>query len=329
MLATFILTLICGKLFIPILHRLKFGQQVRSDGPSAHLKKQGTPTMGGIIFLIPIAIFSFVFSKGSIDFTLVCVLITLGYALIGFIDDYIKVVKKRSLGLKAYQKIIGQFGLAIIFSIYAYNSPLIGSEIYIPFMKNSVDIGIWYIPLIVIALIAVVNSANLTDGVDGLLSSVSLVSTCSIGAIIFLVVYTGVAQDSAYQIVNYKNLLTFCGILMGGLMGFLIYNSNPAKVFMGDCGSMGIGGAVAVICILMKMPFLLIIVGGIYLIESVSDILQVISYKTTKKRIFKMAPIHHHFELCGMSETQVVTMFTIVQGLFSLLALLSVIPLIN
>lgn len=329
MLLTFILTLICGKLFIPILRKLKFGQQVRDDGPQAHLKKAGTPTMGGIIFIIPIAVLAFIFSRGSIDFTLVCVLIMIGYALIGFIDDYIKVVKKRSLGLRAYQKIIGQFGLAIIFAIYAYKSSFIGSEIYIPFTNITVDIGIWYIPLIVIAMIAMVNSTNLTDGIDGLLSSVSLVCTCAIAAVLFLLTFTGVFEDSPYKFANYNNLFTLCGIIMGGCMGFLIYNSNPAKVFMGDCGSMGIGGAIASICILMKMPLLLIIVGGVYLIESLSDILQVASYKTRKKRIFKMAPIHHHFELCGMSETQVVTMFTIVQGFFALLALISILPLIK
>ena len=328
MLSAFILTLICGKLFIPLLRKLKFGQQVRDDGPQAHLKKAGTPTMGGIIFIIPIAVLAFIFTRGSIDFTLVCVLITIGYALIGFIDDYIKVVKKRSLGLKAYQKIIGQFGLAIIFAVYAYKNPFIGSCVYIPFTSVTIDLGIWYIPLIVVAMIAMVNSTNLTDGIDGLLSSVSLVCTCAVSAVLFLLIFTNFFEYSPYLLTNSKNLFAFCGILMGGCMGFLIYNSNPAKVFMGDCGSMGIGGALAAVCILMRMPFLLIIAGGIYLLESLSDIIQVVSYKTRKKRVFKMAPIHHHFELCGMSETQVVTMFTIAQGFFSLLALISVLPLL-
>ncbi len=328
MLSAFILTLICGKLFIPLLRKLKFGQQVRDDGPQAHLKKAGTPTMGGIIFIIPIAVLAFIFTRGSIDFTLVCVLITIGYALIGFIDDYIKVVKKRSLGLKAYQKIIGQFGLAIIFAVYAYKNPFIGSCVYIPFTSVTIDLGIWYIPLIVVAMIAMVNSTNLTDGIDGLLSSVSLVCTCAVSAVLFLLIFTNFFEYSPYLLTNSKNLFTFCGILMGGCMGFLIYNSNPAKVFMGDCGSMGIGGALAAVCILMRMPFLLIIAGGIYLLESLSDIIQVASYKTRKKRVFKMAPIHHHFELCGMSETQVVAMFTIAQGFFSLLALISILPLL-
>ena len=328
-LSAFILTIICGKIFIPMLKKLKFGQQVRDDGPQAHLKKSGTPTMGGIIFLIPIALLSFIFSKGSIDFTLVCVLITLGYALIGFIDDYIKVVKKRSLGLKAYQKIIGQFGLAVIFAVFAYKHPFIGSKVYIPFIKTTFDLGIWYIPLTVVALIAIVNSTNLTDGIDGLLSSVSAVSVSGIAAILFLLIFTGFYEESPYMLANAGNLFTFCGIVIGGFMGFLMYNANPAKVFMGDCGSMGIGGAIGVVCILMKMPFLLIIIGGIYLIESLSDIIQVASYKTTKKRVFKMAPIHHHFELCGMSETQVVTMFTVVECLFALLAIISILPLIK
>lgn len=329
MLSAFVMTIICGKIFIPMLRKLKFGQQVRDDGPQAHLKKSGTPTMGGIIFIIPIAILAFVFSKGSVDFTLVSVIITIGYALIGFIDDYIKVVKKRSLGLKAYQKIIGQLGLAIIFAIFAYNNNFIGSSVYIPFTNRSVDLGIWYIPLIVVALIAIVNSTNLTDGIDGLLSSVSSVCVSGIAAILFLLIFTGFYEDTAYVLTNAKNIFTFCGIVIGGCMGFLMFNSNPAKVFMGDCGSMGLGGAIGVVCILMKMPFLLIIIGGIYLLESLSDIIQVASYKTRKKRVFKMAPIHHHFELCGMSETQVVTMFTVVECLFALLALISILPLLK
>ncbi len=328
MLSAFILTLICGKLFIPALRKLKFGQQVRDDGPQAHLKKAGTPTMGGIIFIIPIAILAFVFSRGSIDFTLVSVFVTFGFAAVGFVDDYIKVVKKRSLGLRAYQKIVAQLGLASVFAIYAYTNPFIGSSIYIPFTAQTIDLGVWYIPLIVIAVIAMVNSTNLTDGIDGLLSSVALVSTCTIGAILYLLLSSGFFEESAYMYTNSMNMLMFCGIMMGGLMGFLIFNSNPAKVFMGDCGSMGIGGAIAAICILMKMPLMLIVVGGVYLIESLSDIIQVISYKTRKKRVFKMAPIHHHFELCGMSETQVVTMFTIVSGFFGLLTLICVLPLI-
>lgn len=328
-LSCFILTVICGKIVIPMLRKHKFGQTERDDGPQSHLTKTGTPTMGGVMFIIPITVLAFAFCHGSLDFTLVSILMMFTYALIGFIDDDIKIVKKRSLGLKAYQKIIGQFGLATIFAIYAYKSPFIGSEIYIPFTDKLVDIGIWYIPLVIVAVIAVVNSTNLTDGVDGLLSSVSLVSVCGIAAILFLLVFTGFYEDSAFLSTNYQNLITVCGLLMGGCMGFLMFNSHPAKVFMGDCGAMGIGGAVAAICIIMKMPLLLIISGGIYLLESLSDIIQVGSYKLRKKRVFKMAPLHHHFELCGMSETQVVTMFTVVEGFFSLLAIISVLPLIK
>lgn len=329
MLCSFILTLICGRIFIPLLTRLKFGQQVRDDGPQAHLKKQGTPTIGGIIFIIPIAILAFVFSKGSVDFTLVTVIMMLGFAIIGFLDDYIKVAKKRSLGLKAYQKIIGQLGFAIIFAIYAYRNPFIGSAVYIPFTDMMVDLGIFYIPLVVVAVIAVVNSTNLTDGIDGLLTSVSMVTVCTVAAIVYLISTSSVVLAMPYIKANYANLMTLCGVVMGGCAGFLMYNANPAKVFMGDCGSMGIGGLIAPLCILLKMPFLLVVLGGVYLIESLSVILQVGSYKLRKKRIFKMAPIHHHFELCGMSETQVVTMFTIAEAFFALLALISILPLIG
>lgn len=324
----FVLSVICAKIFIPMLARLKFGQQIRSEGPTAHLKKAGTPTMGGIIFIIPIAVLAFVFSRGSFDFTIVSVVTMLGFAVIGFIDDYIKVAKHRSLGLKAYQKIIGQLGFATIFAIYAYRSPFVGSEIYIPFTKLSFDIGIWYIPLIVIAIIACVNSTNLNDGLDGLLSSVSMVSFSGIAAIMFLLSVSGLFEALPYASTNVNNMFVICGITVGALAGFLIFNSNPAKVFMGDCGSMGIGGMFAALCILLKMPLLLIIAGGVYLLESLSVIIQVTSFKIFKKRVFKMSPIHHHFELCGMSETQVVTMFTIVQAFLSLLAIIAVLPLI-
>lgn len=327
-LCAFVFAIVCAKIFIPMLAKLKFGQQIRSEGPSAHLKKAGTPTMGGIIFIIPIAVLSFVFSKGSFDFTIVSIITMLGFAIIGFIDDYIKVVKHRSLGLKAYQKIIGQFGLAVIFAFYAYKNPFIGSEIYIPFTDISFDIGIWYIPLVTIAVIASVNSTNLNDGLDGLLSSVSMVSVSGIAAVVFLLEISSVFEAVPYMETNLSNMFTVCGITVGALAGFLIFNSNPAKVFMGDCGSMGIGGIFATMCILMKMPFLLIIAGGVYLLESLSVIIQVTSFKLRKKRVFKMAPIHHHFELCGMSETQVVTMFTIIQAFLSLLAIVSVLPLI-
>ena len=276
--------------------------------------------------VIAIMVCAFVFRfKGS---ALIATLASVGYGLIGFLDDFIKIYKKRSLGLRAYQKIIGQFGLAIIFAIYAYTNPFIGSEIYIPFTDMTVDIGWWYIPLIVLAVIATVNSTNLNDGIDGLLSSVSMVSVGGIAAIIYLLVMANEFEIFPYYSSNLSNLFTICGIVIGALAGFLMFNSNPAKVFMGDCGSMGIGGMFAALCILMKMPLLLIIAGGIYLIESVSVILQVASFKLFKKRIFKMAPIHHHFELGGKSETQVVTMFTIAQVFLSLLAILSILPLI-
>ena len=326
LLSSFILTLICGKILIPILHRLKFGQQVRTDGPQEHLKKQGTPTMGGLIFILPIALLSFVFTEGNIAFTLVCVLMTVGFGAIGFIDDYIKVVKKRSLGLKAYQKIVLQFLLSLIFALYAYFT--LGSRIHIPFSINEIDLGGWYVPFIVFAVVAMVNSTNLTDGIDGLLSNVSLVCMCSISAILFLLIFVLEQYGSTTELEQYINLFRFGGIVMGGCMGFLIYNANPAKVFMGDCGSMALGGAITAVCVLMRMPLTLVIVGFIFIIEAVSDILQVASFKLRHKRLFRMAPIHHHFELGGMKENQVVTMFTIVQGILALVAMISVLPLL-
>lgn len=319
-----ILTLISGRIFIPMLRRFKFGQYVRDDGPSSHLKKEGTPTMGGIIFLVPLCITTLLLAQNSLDFILVAVLVTIGFGLIGFLDDYIKVAMKRSLGLSAYQKIIGQIIIAVVFAIFAYRNVYIGSSIYIPFADREWDLGIWYIPFIVFVIIGTVNSTNLTDGLDGLASGVTVIVAITFCIISLFASYKFSKEGFAYIAANYHNLGIFAGALVGSCLGFLRYNAYPAQVFMGDTGSLGIGGAVVALAVLLKMPLFLPIIGGIYMIESISVILQVTSFKLTGKRIFRMSPLHHHFELKGMEETRIVTMFMIITVILCLIGLLGV-----
>lgn len=304
---SFILGIIFCPLLIPVLRRLKFGQTERDDGPESHLKKQGTPTMGGIAILAAFAIGGVFFIKENYD-GLVVLLVTLGFGIIGFIDDYIKVVKKRSLGLTPIQKIVGQFIITGLFTFYIIKSG-IGTDILIPFTKGmTIDLGIIYIPFLFVAVIGTVNGVNLTDGLDGLASGVTLIV-----AVFFMMVAWAAGSG----------ILPIAGAAAGSLLAFLIFNAYPAKVFMGDTGSLALGGFVAATAFILKMPIFILIVGFIYLIESLSVIIQVGYFKKTGKRIFKMAPIHHHFELCGWSETKVVTVFYIVTAMLCLIGLLA------
>ncbi|MBO8433995.1 MAG: phospho-N-acetylmuramoyl-pentapeptide-transferase [Tyzzerella sp.] len=304
---SFILGVVFCPMLIPVLRRLKFGQTEREDGPESHLKKQGTPTMGGIAILGSFAVSSLFFINGNPD-GLVVLLVTLGFGLIGFIDDYIKVVKKRSLGLTPIQKIVGQFVITGLFTLYIFKSG-IGTDILIPFTKGlTIDLGYIYIPFLFIAVIGTVNGVNLTDGLDGLASGVTLIVS---------VFFIMVAWASG------SGILPIAGAVSGSLLAFLIFNAYPAKVFMGDTGSLALGGFVAATAFILKMPIFILLVGFIYLVESVSVILQVAYFKKTGKRIFKMAPIHHHFELCGWSETKVVTVFYIVTAMLCLVGLLA------
>lgn len=320
----FLATLAMGMIFIPFLKKLKFGQNVRLDGPKSHLVKTGTPTMGGIIFLVPLIIVALFFSKGNMDFVLVAILATIGFGLIGFIDDYIKVVMKRSLGLRAYQKIIGQIGIAVAIAYYAYSHEYIGSSMIIPFTGTELDLGIFYIPVAVFIIVGTVNSVNLTDGLDGLAAGVTLIVSATLCIIVSFAAVLATAKGLGYLAGNYENLIVFSAALTGVCLGFLRYNSHPAQVFMGDTGSLGLGGAISVLSILLRLPLWLPLIGGVYMAETISVILQVASFKLRGKRIFKMSPLHHHFELSGMAETRVVAMFmiaTIVLCLFSLMSI--------
>ncbi len=286
--------------FIPVLTKLKFGQEIREEGPKWHAKKSGTPTMGGIAIAIAAAIgmiFSAAVHKLDAESVICLVAGALMFSLIGFVDDYIKVVKKRNLGLTSKQKFLAQILVSVIVTVFAVNRGVIDTQIIIPFMKSSVDLGIFTILLAVFVQLAVVNSVNLNDGLDGLASSVTLVVST------FLAI-------CAYKLSN-MTVCVFMSVVAAACLGFLLFNTNPAKIFMGDTGSLFLGGCVAIGAIMLKLPLILIVAGGVYLMETLSVILQVISFKLWGKRIFKMSPIHHHFEMCGMNEKQIVLLFSL------------------
>lgn len=282
-----------GSLLVPILHKLKFGQSIRDEGPRWHKKKSGTPTMGGFIFILAALAATFTFTQSYDAFVImICALL---FGAIGFADDYIKVVKKRNLGLSASQKFAAQLLIAAAFIVFLIYKGM-DMDILIPFTKTRLDLGFWYIPLTIIFVVGMVNSVNLTDGLDGLASFISLIIALFFAAITWQTGASGAAIA--------------CAALAGGLLGFLIYNIYPAKVFMGDTGSLFLGGFLAAISVRYGLELFLFICGGMFLVETASVILQVFFFKLTGKRIFKMSPIHHHFEMCGMRESKIVVLFT-------------------
>ena len=300
MLISFIISVIITKVEIPVLKR-KAGQNIREDGPQSHLSKAGTPSMGGIAIIIAASLTTIGAAvMGKID-GLGCAIILLvfvGFGLIGFFDDYLKVIKKNNLGLRAYQKFGLQTILSVILAVYLANYTEGSTSVYIPFADIYVNFGIWYIPFVVFVVLAMTNAVNLTDGLDGLASGVTA----------FISLFFAVAGFT-YGIVTGAY---FCSAMCGACLGFRVFNRNPAKVFMGDTGSLALGGGLAAAAILMKLELLLPIVGLLYVIEALSVVLQVGYFKISGgKRIFKMAPIHHHFEKCGFSEVQVVAGFWI------------------
>ena len=307
---SFGISALLGPVFIPFLHKIKFGQTVRDDGPESHLKKTGTPTMGGVIFLLGMLIPA-LFQIRESDKVLPILILTFGMSLIGFIDDYVKVVLKRAMGLKAWQKLSFQIVLSVAFGLYLKYFTDADLTMKIPFMPGqTLDLGWAAIPFMIFVVIATSNGTNLTDGLDGLASTVTLIVS-----VFFCIasVMTGAGVEG------------LAAAFGAGLAGFLLFNAYPAKVFMGDTGSLALGGYVAGMAYALHMPLIIVIVGIIYVIETVSVILQVGCFKITHgKRIFKMAPIHHHFELCGWSETRVVTVFSIVTALFCILALVGI-----
>jgi phospho-N-acetylmuramoyl-pentapeptide-transferase len=321
LLIAFGLLLVLMPRVLPLLRKLKFGQTIYELGPQSHKVKQGTPTMGGLLIGGVTVLTALLLHQGewggAWDFSLAVCVLAVGCLLIGFADDYIKVVKKRSLGLTPWQKIMGQVILAAGFSIYCYFHPQVGSVIDVPFFNVKWDLGIFYIPLMTLVVIFMTNSANLQDGLDGLLSSVTLIGSAAWGLMaVFLMAVQGNNSLS--------NIGIFALALTGACMGFLRFNHHPAMVFMGDTGSMFIGGATVAMAMLMRQPLMLILIAFTMIMSSVSVMMQVTYFKLTHgKRIFKMSPIHHHFELSGYSENQIVAMYAVVTGILSLVALLS------
>ena len=297
---------------IPFLHKLKFGQQIRQEGPQAHLKKAGTPTMGGLIILGSIIITSLFYLRDYPKIIPV-LFVTVGFGIIGFLDDYIKIVMKRSEGLNPKQKLAGQILITAVFVCYLMRSGEVGTEILVPFTGGFdqgilLDLGWLYIPFVLLVMLGTDNGVNFTDGLDGLCTSVTiLVAT-------FLTI-VALGEESGISPIT--------GAVAGSLLGFLLFNVYPARVFMGDTGSLALGGFVAASAFMMQLPLFIPLVGLIYLAEVLSVIIQVTYFKKTGgKRIFKMAPIHHHFELCGWSETRVVAVFSIITAILCLVAYL-------
>lgn len=320
----FAIAMVLGPVVIPWLKKMKFGQTIYELGLESHKVKQGTPTMGGVIFAVPMIIVPILFSTADQrwSFLPMALVSTLGFGLVGFVDDYIKVSKKRSLGLTPMQKIVPQVVISLVLAIWAYCTPQIGSALIVPFTDKTWDLGIFYIPVMMFVLVGTVNSANLLDGVDGLLSGCSLIDFAAMA-----LVCVALGSANPENAGNMTNMMVFCGAAAGGILGFLRFNTYPANVFMGDVGSFTIGGALVAVAMVTRTALLLPIIALAMLVSSLSDIIQVGYFKYTKKktgagkRVFRMAPLHHHFEKGGMPETRIVSMYMSVTALLCLIAL--------
>lgn len=301
-----IISFLLGKSGIPLLQKLKAKQSIREDGPQAHQAKAGTPTMGGIFIILSLLIAALYYCQWGAELWMLLFL-TVGHGALGFADDFIKAVKLRNLGLTARQKLLGQLIIAGIFSYIADSFLHLSTDLWIPLTQISIPLGFLYWPFLFLVIVGATNAVNLTDGLDGLAAG-----TFAIASITYSVI--------ALMLVN-MTIAIFAAILCGACLGFLYYNVNPAKVFMGDTGSLALGGALAGMAILTKTELLLVIIGGIFVIEALSVILQVLSFKTRGIRIFKMSPIHHHFELSGWKETKVVFVFWSIGIILSIMGL--------
>ena len=302
-----IFSLVSGPIAIPLLRKLKFGQNIREEGPESHLKKAGTPTMGGILFILSSLIVMLILGYKFNDKAMIALYSLIAFGFIGFLDDLLKILKKQSEGLKPGQKMILLLIFSIALAIYGYYN--LNTYLLIPFTSFEIQLGILYIPFVVKIYAATTNAVNLTDGLDGLATSVSILVLTFFTIVCFMMKETSLA--------------VFCVVLIGGLIGFLKYNAYPAKIFMGDTGSLAIGGAISTVAIILEQPLLIIIVGGVYVFETLSVIIQVTSFKLTGKRVFKMAPVHHHFEKCGWSEIKIVTVFSLITAVLCLIGFLA------
>ncbi|WP_313344949.1 phospho-N-acetylmuramoyl-pentapeptide-transferase [Sedimentibacter sp.] len=311
---SFLIAIFLGPVVIPVLKRLKVGQSIREEGPKTHFTKAGTPTMGGIIIILAVIISLFTSGYYTQE-AWTGLFFTVAFGFIGFLDDYLKVNRKRNLGLRAYQKIIGQFIFAFLLALYGSRYSVYGTKLIIPFINAYIDLGIIYIPFVLFVVLGIVNAVNLTDGLDGLNTGVTL---------IVMAAFSLIANSMKDINPIFSGIAGFSAGISGACLGFLKHNANPAKVFMGDTGSLALGGAVSAVAVMSNMILLIPIIGGIYFAEALSVIIQVLYYKRTKKRVFKMAPLHHHFEMCGWKETKVVAVFWIATVILAFIGIYSV-----
>ena len=316
LLTTFLITIIIAQIIIPILRKMKVGQIERDDGPKSHLKKQGTPSMGGIMIMISMIIgttiaYSYYSIKGQMEISqklLPILCLTFGFGIIGFIDDFKKLVLKNTKGLKPSYKMLGLLIISVAYVLFLVKGLSIGTDIFIPIIKTYIYLPAWmYIPFAIIVILATTNAINLTDGIDGLSSSVcTIIITC----LTIIAMFKDVPE-----------MYVFGSIVIGATLGFLIFNLHPAKVFMGDTGSLLLGGVISAMALYLKMPLLLLVIALVPVIETLSVIIQVAYFKKTGNRVFKMAPIHHHFELSGWKENKVVIVFSLITLVLCLIGL--------
>lgn len=308
-LVSFIIPVIALPFFIKHLKKHNVGQEIRQEGPNLHQHKMGTPTMGGVIVILTLAIVVLLLVPYN-KYVLWSLIITVGFGLIGLVDDLIKYLKKRSLGLLTMQKLFLQIGFALIVAYCVQQSTDLGTEIYLPFIKSSIDLGIMFVPFVVLVMISSVNAVNLTDGLDGLASGLIIIAMLSFALIA--------------HIQNLESMSLFSLVVAFTSLGFLVYNFFPAKIFLGDVGSLALGGALASVAIFSKTELFLLIIGGVFMIETLSVILQVVSVKLRSKKIFNMSPIHHHFELCGWKEPKIIIGFWIVGLILAIIGIVSI-----
>jgi phospho-N-acetylmuramoyl-pentapeptide-transferase len=321
-----LISFLFGNLFIEMLKRFQMKENIRSDGPKTHQAKEGTPTMGGVLILVAIILPTIFWADISNRYIQLILLVTIWMGALGFMDDYLKAKRKERKGLVARKKFLGQVAIGLILGtiLYLYPpDPNFTTSTDLPFFKNYyLDFGVFYIPFVVLVLTGASNAVNLTDGLDGLAIGLSGICGLTFAGLCYI---TGRIDFSNYLNIQYLHgageLTVYCGAMLGACLGFLWFNANPAKVFMGDTGALALGGALGALALLVKKEILLVIIGGVFVMEATSVIIQVLYYKATKKRVFKMAPLHHHFELSGWKEQQVVVRFWILGVICALITL--------
>jgi phospho-N-acetylmuramoyl-pentapeptide-transferase len=318
-----LLSLLLGPTFVRTLRRLSVGQNIRELGPESHLVKAGTPTMGGLLILLAVLLPTLLWARLDDSYVWVALLVTAGFGLVGFSDDYLKIKRGRNLGLTARAKMLGQLAVAASAGVALLWWLPFEPTLTFPFFKDvALDLGVLYIPFVMVVLVGASNAVNLTDGLDGLATGATVIAAATYAVFTYV---AGNALAASYLQVPFVagvgEVTVFCGALMGASLGFLWFNAHPAEVFMGDVGSLSIGGAIGIVAVLCKQEVLLVLVGGLFVIEALSVIVQVASFKLTGRRVLRMAPLHHHFELAGWAEPKIIVRFWILSMLFALMSI--------